>query len=199
MGRLRPPRYTALGNPLIRMAQAGNLTALNIEEVRDRVNASHRQLLGELWNEDGDVDVSYREQISEALQDAFQLLMRGLDDMLLSLERKDPAFFRQGTLLLEKGEEEYNWLMREAHSVQPPGQRGLRNLNLWGQLLSSLQVARPEEVPELLLRSELMLREQLEGTQRDFRRVLHILPEAIPEAERQLQASLVRLREFLGF
>lgn len=199
VNRFRPPRHTALGTPLIRMAREGTLTSQHIERARERVTRSHRQVLSELWHEECDIDSHHREQLNEAFLDAFQLLMRGLDDMLLSLENQDPAPFRQGTLLLEKGEEEYLWLMREMRRDERPGQRGSRNLNLWGQLLSSLQSARPEEIPELMLRTELTLRDQLEGTQRDFRRILPLLPEATPEAERQLQASLMRLREFLGF
>lgn len=181
------------------MAREGTLNAQHIERARDRVTRSHRQVLSELWNEECDIDGTQRELLNEAFQDAFQLLMRGLDDMLLSLEQQDPAPFRQGTLLLEKAEEEYLWLMREMRRDERPGQRGSRNLNLWGQLLSSLQAAKPEDIPDLMLRTELTLRDQLEGTQRDFRRILHLLPEATPEAERQLQASLIRLREFLGF
>ena len=184
----RPPRRSDLSGPLLELAQRSELTEDHLQSARSRVDKLHRSTLEQLWSE-GAVVPEPREQLATAFDDAHQLLQLGLEYLT-------QGNLRLGRLILEKGEDEYLWLLGELHRhVQRPP-RSQRSTQWWQRLQAALQ---NEEDPYTTLAPfELSLHLQLEGVQRDFRRALDRLPDHPPDCQQAMQKSLDRLHEFLG-
>lgn len=193
----RPPRRTNIGAPLIALAEKGHLTPEHLQHIRVRMDKFHTRIMEDLWTEGDDLPIQ-REEISEALSDAFLLMQQGLEQLTRSLKEPSQDPVRMARLLLEKAEDEYLWLLQEIRRGEGNLGRGQRSTDLWGRLLTALESCPPDEIPRLLFRYEIFLQQHLEGTQRDFRRALACLPEAPQEGKQKLQRSLQRLSEFLG-
>lgn len=155
-----------------------------MQAARSRIDKLHSSTLERLWSE-GAVVPEPREQLATAFDDAHQLLQLGLEHMARGQ-------LRTGRLILEKGEDEYLWLLGELHRYTQRGPRPQRSTRWWQRLREAL----PDE-PDLTT-FELSLHLQLEGVQRDFRRALDRLPEDPDQCQQAMQKSLERLHEFLG-
>lgn len=199
MRRLRPPRWSDLGSSLYLRALEGHWDADELDRSRRRIKTLHCQTLNRVWTEGSEWELE-REAISTALEDAYLLLRDGLEQMEQALREQDLARLRRALLILEKGEEEYLWLLREAPQDDPPP-RGQRSRDLWGKVESCLGRAEAdssENPSDWRLEVELTYHQHLLGTQRDFRRALELAATDPEKGRQRLLASWKRLGDFLG-
>ncbi|MFN8612137.1 MAG: hypothetical protein U0931_31625 [Vulcanimicrobiota bacterium] len=207
-GGLRNPGLVA---PLLELSQQMQTGHLSPEDYVDRLNRAQgrfQRLRGRMAESilGGTNMQAYREGLMEALDDTFNLLQYGLEELQLYRVGENRAPLRMGRLLLEKGEQEYLALLEIVQAEEDNGCERERTTNLWAQLLNEAQKARQGEVTaeewvETLAWGEWALRAHMDGTFRDFQRALVALrhsPEAPEEAESKVMVSLHRLREFLG-
>ena len=207
-GGLRNPGLVA---PLLELSQQMQTGHLSPEDYVDRLNRAQgrfQRLRGRMAESilGGTNMQAYREGLMEALDDTFNLLQYGLEELQLYRVGENRAPLRMGRLLLEKGEQEYLALLEIVQAEEDNGCERERTTNLWAQLLNEAQKARQGEVNaeewvETLAWGEWALRAHMDGTFRDFQRALVALrhsPEAPEEAESKVMVSLHRLREFLG-
>lgn len=206
-GGLRNPGLVAPLLDLAEQMQSGQLSAAEylerIEKARGRFERLRDRMAESILA--GSNLEAYREGLMEALQDAFQLLQYGLDELQIYRSGEDRAPLRMGRLLLEKGEQEYLALL-EIIQNETQGCERERTTDLWSQLVNEAGRAQlaeitPEEWVETLAWGEWALRAHMDGTFRDFQRALATLrrePADPEQAERQVMMSLHRLREFLG-
>lgn len=181
----RPPRRSDLSGPLLELAQREQLSDEHVQAARSRVDKLHRGTLDQLWSE-ASVVPEPREQLAEAFDHAHQLLQLGLEHL-------EKGSLHLGRLILEKGEDEYLWLLGEMHRYVQRPPRSERSKQWWQRL----QRARQEGETDLAA-FELALHLQLEGIQRDFRRALARLSDDGEGCEQAMRKSLERLHEFLG-
>jgi len=206
-GGLRNPGLVAPLLDLSEQMQSGQLSAAEYLERIQKAQGRFERLRGRMAESilAGSNLEDYREGLNEALQDTFNLLQYGLEELQLYRSGEDRAPLRMGRLLLEKGEQEYLALL-EIIQNETQGCERERTTDLWSQLVSEAGRAQsteitPEEWAETLAWGEWALRAHMDGTFRDFQRALSTLrvePAKPGEAERQVMVSLARLREFLG-
>lgn len=207
-GGLRNPGLVAPLLELSQHMQTGHLTA---EEYVDRISKAQgrfQRLRGRMAESilAGINLQAYREGLMESLDDTFNLLQSGLEELQAYRVGENRAPLRMGRLLLEKGEQEYLALLEIIQSDDEQGCEKERTTNLWAQLLNEAQKAHageitPEEWVETLAWGEWALRAHMDGTFRDFQRALVSLrhtPDYPGDAEQKVMVSLHRLREFLG-
>ena len=144
---------------------------------------------------------SYRDGLSDSLEDAFTMLSWGIEELRDYKLGASREAVRIGRLLLEKGEQEYLAVLEILQSDAPGSERE-RTLNLWGQLLEASRTAPDlQEWGETLNWAEWALGAHMDGTFRDFQRALAVWrenPEDHERAQEKALASLPRLRECLG-
>ncbi|MBX3170152.1 MAG: hypothetical protein KF760_22295 [Candidatus Eremiobacteraeota bacterium] len=208
-GGLRNPGLVA---PLLDLAlhmQAGHLTPAEYLERIQKAQGRFQRLRGRMAESilAGTNLEAYREGLMEALDDTFNLLQYGLEELQVYRVGENRAPLRMGRLLLEKGEQEYLALLEIIQKeADVPGCERERTTDLWSQLLHEAGRARlgeitPEDYLETLAWGEWALRAHMDGTFRDFQRALNSLrasPDQPTEAEQKVLVSLHRLREFLG-
>lgn len=208
-GGLRNPGLVA---PLLDLAlhmQAGHLTPTEYLERIQKAQGRFQRLRGRLAESilAGTNLEAYREGLMEALDDTFNLLQYGLEELQIYRVGENRAPLRMGRLLLEKGEQEYLALLEILEKeAEVPGCERERTTDLWSQLVHEASRAQrgeiaAEEYVETLAWGEWALRAHMDGTFRDFQRALGSLrssPDQPQEAEQKAIVSLHRLREFLG-
>lgn len=208
-GGLRNPGLVA---PLLDLAlhmQAGHLTPAEYLERIHRAQGRFQRLRGRMAESilAGTNLEAYREGLMEALDDTFNLLQYGLEELQIYRVGENRAPLRMGRLLLEKGEQEYLALLEIIQKeADVPGCERERTTDLWSQLVheagrAQLGEITPEDYVETLAWGEWALRAHMDGTFRDFQRALgslRLAPEQPYEAEQKVIVSLHRLREFLG-
>lgn len=207
-GSLRNPGLVA---PLLDLAlhmQAGHLTPTEYLERIQKAQGRFQRLRGRMAESilAGNNLEAYREGLMEALDDTFNLLQYGLEELQIYRVGENRAPLRMGRLLLEKGEQEYLALLEIIQKEDTPGCERERTTDLWSQLVQEAGRAQlgeitPEDYVETLAWGEWALRAHMDGTFRDFQRALstlRIAPHEPGEAEQKVIVSLHRLREFLG-
>ncbi|MBN9417160.1 hypothetical protein ABS71_12765 [bacterium SCN 62-11] len=207
-GGLRNP---GLVTPLLDLAlhmQAGHLTPEEYLERIQKAQGRFQRLRGRLAESilAGTNLEAYREGLMEALDDTFNLLQYGMEELQVYRIGENRAPLRMGRLLLEKGEQEYLALLEILQKDDTPGCERERTTDLWSQLTYEATRAEqgeitPEEFVETLAWGEWALRAHMDGTFRDFQRALGSLrdaPSQPHDAQQKVLVSLHRLREFLG-
>ncbi|MBS2039310.1 hypothetical protein JST97_30275 [bacterium] len=207
-GGLRNPGLVAPLLELSQQMQTGHLTPDDYIDRIQKAQGRFQRLRGRMAESilNGNNLQGYREGLMEALNDTFNLLQYGLEELEGYRVGDDRAPLRMGRLLLEKGEQEYLALLEIIQNEEEAGCERERTTNLWAQLLNEAHKAHlgdisPEEWVETLAWGEWALRAHMDGTFRDFQRALVCLkqsPEEPDQAEQKVMVSLHRLREFLG-
>lgn len=207
-GGLRNPGLVA---PLLDLAlhmQAGHLTPAEYLDRIKKAQGRFQRLRGRMAESilAGTNLEAYREGLMEALDDTFNLLQYGLEELQVYRVGENRAPLRMGRLLMEKGEQEYLALLEIIQKDDAPGCERERTTDLWSQLVheagrAQLGEITTEDYIETLAWAEWALRAHMDGTFRDFQRALSTLraaPHQPDDAEQKVIVSLTRLREFLG-
>lgn len=192
------PRSSSIADPLLRLAERGELSPEHLAQVKLKVDRLNQQLADQLQEEDDDEVEEFRIGMLDALSDAFTVMHYGLDELSQFQVGEDPAPLRVGRLLLEKGESEYLSILKEVGRTERSSRPGERTSNWWGQLLESLKAADEDEVGPVIQSARSTVQDHLDGTARDFSQALEIVRTDPEEAQRKLLISLLRFREFLG-